>query len=277
LTTSYQNAARETKPGTVSPDFRALNSAAGRADDPSCFLLNRVRTPISHLMDLCCGRMKRWTLLRIFIPLILLSYFGSLALTICLLPGPFDWRTRSMSKLLYPMNNPQFHAIPSAGLALTGLLTIPFAGWTRRRLRIISPLPAEIGAVTFGAGAISLVLCAFIVLEPFLHELFARSAAICVGVGMLAFYSCVLTGVRLAPDESRAWLRIFVSWSLIVPPALLILVLRLLAAAHFQWSNPIYQAIENRAFWHLGFWEWIGSTAVFLFLTTAALFLPEGE
>jgi hypothetical protein len=58
-------------------------------------------------------------------------------------------------------------------------------------------------------------------------------------------------------------------------PALLVIVLRLLIAAHFQWSNPVYQAIENRSLWHLGFWEWIGSMAVLLFLLGAAVFLPE--
>jgi hypothetical protein len=42
-----------------------------------------------------------------------------------------------------------------------------------------------------------------------------------------------------------------------------------------QWSNPVYQAIENRSLWHLGFWEWIGSIGVFLFLLGAAVFLPE--
>ena len=37
-----------------------------------------------------------------------------------------------------------------------------------------------------------------------------------------------------------------------MPPALLVVVLRLLTAAHFQWSDPVYQAIENQSLWHLG-------------------------
>ena len=60
-----------------------------------------------------------------------------------------------------------------------------------------------------------------------------------------------------------------------MPPTLFVVVLRLLTAAHFQWSNPVYQEIENRSLWHLGFWEWLGSIAVFLFLLGAAVFLPE--
>jgi hypothetical protein len=86
------------------------------------------------------------------------AYFGSLTLAIWMFPAPFDWRTRSMSKLLYPRNNPQFHAIGSVGVAVAGLLTIPFAGYIGRRLRVISPVPAELGALAFGAGAISLIL-----------------------------------------------------------------------------------------------------------------------
>src|SRR5208282_3602520 len=101
-------------------------------------------TAISRLIDFCSGRLQQRTL-RIFIALILASYFGSLAFAIRMFPGPFDWRTRSMSKLLYPSNNPQFHAIGSVGVAVAGLLTIPFAGCIGRRLRVISPLPAEIG------------------------------------------------------------------------------------------------------------------------------------
>jgi len=239
-------------------------------------------TAISRLTDFCCGRLKQRTLLWIFIPLILASYFGSLTLAVWMFPGPFDWRTRSMSKLLYPRNNPRFHAIGSVGVAVTGLLTLPFAGYIGRRLRVVSPAPAEVGALSFGAGAISLIFAALIVLQPFLHEMFARGAGICLGVGMLAFYSCALRGLSVPPspenqNERRARLRIFLAWSLTVPPALLVVALRLLTAAHFQWANPVYLAIENRSWWHLGFWEWIGSTAVFLFLLGAALFLPEND
>ncbi len=234
-------------------------------------------TAISHLIDFCSGRLPQRTLRRILLPLILASYFGSLTLAIWMYPGPFDWRTRSMSKLLYPSNNPQFHLIGSVGVAIAGLLAIPFAGSIGRRLRVISPVPAAIGALAFGAGAISLILGALIVLQPFLHEMFARGAGIGLGLGMLAFYLCALRGLAVPPDQRHTRPRIFLAWSVIVPPALIVIVLRLLAAAHFQWSNPVYRAIENRSLWHLGLWEWIGSTAVFLFLLGAALFLPEND
>jgi len=41
------------------------------------------------------------------------------------------------------------------------------------------------------------------------------------------------------------------------------------------WSYQIDLVLKNALFWHLAFWEWIGSAAVFLFLLSSALFLPE--
>jgi hypothetical protein len=150
---------------------------------------------------------------------------------------------------------------------------LPFAGYIGRRLRVAAPVSARIGALTFGAGALSLILGAIIVLQP-LHEVFARSAGICLGLGILAFYLCIL---GTPSDETYAPRRLTLAWSSIVLPALLVMMLRLLAGARFQWSNPLYRALENRSLWHLGFWEWIISAAVFMSLLSAVLFLPEKE
>jgi hypothetical protein len=239
------------------------------------FLSSIAKKTGRYLVDFCSGNLARRVLLRIFLPVILAAYFGSLIFAIWSFPGLFDWRTMSMSKLLYPSKNPRFHAIGSAGLVVAGLMTIPFAGYIGRRLRDTSPVLTKIGALSFGAGAISLTLGALIVREPFLHEMFARGAGLGVGLGMLAFYLCVLRARSVPANEPFAHSWVFLAWSLIVPPALLVVVLRLLAAARFQWSNPVYLGIEKRSLWHLGFWEWIGSTAVFLFILSAALLLTE--
>jgi hypothetical protein len=228
---------------------------------------------VSHLAAFCTGRIRQHTLRRIFIPLIVAAYFGSLILAIRLFPGPFDWRTRSMSKLLYAENNPRFHAIGSVGIAIAGLLMVPFAGFIGRRLRVISARAAGTGALVFGAGAVSLIFGALIVWQPY-HEVFARSAGICLGVGLLAFYWCALRARSLPPDDRQAWLPIFHAWSPIVLPTILVVMLRLIAGAHFQWSSPIYRALQNRSLWHLGFWEWMISIAVILFLYLATVFLP---
>jgi hypothetical protein len=80
---------------------------------------------------------------------------------------------------------------------------------------------------------------------------------------LLAFYLCALKGNPVAPEDRQSRRRILLAWSLIVPPAFLVVALRLLTGAHLRWSNPIYRLLENRSLWHLGFWEWIISGAVF--------------
>ena len=234
------------------------------------------------MIDFFFGRVSRRTLL-ILIPLIFASYFGTLIFAIRALPGPFDWRYKSISKLLYIRVDPEFHSIVSLGIAVAGMLMIPFAGYVGRRIRSSSPVMATVGAVAFGAGALLLILAAIIVSQPDrgssrglnLHELLARLCGIALGIGILPFYFCaVRIRVISAADYNQ---RLFIAWSMIVPPAILIAAIRALAAFRFRWPDPIARAIESRALWHLGFWEWTGSAAIFLFMLTAALFVPQSE
>jgi hypothetical protein len=62
---------------------------------------------------------------------------------------------------------------------------------------------------------------------------------------------------------------------MIVPLAVLIAAFRGLVALRWRWPEQIFRAVKNHALWHLGIWEWIGSGAVFVFLLSSALFLPE--
>jgi len=69
------------------------------------------------------------TLLFVLIPLIFVFYFGTLITAIWLFPAAYNWRHKSISKLLYPQNNPEFHIIPSFGVAVIGLLALPSSGF----------------------------------------------------------------------------------------------------------------------------------------------------
>ena len=109
------------------------------------------------------GNLTRRTLLFVLIPLIFLSYFGTLASAIFFSPIAYDWRYSVISHLISPRNNPEFHTVPSLGIAITGLLIIPFAGYINRRLRVLSRLGANIGTVAFANGAILLALAGLIV------------------------------------------------------------------------------------------------------------------
>jgi hypothetical protein len=54
-----------------------------------------------------------------------------------------------------------------------------------------------------------------------------------------------------------------------------IALLRIAAGAHLSWSKPISQRFEDRNAMAVGILGMAGSAAVFLFLLSAALFLPE--
>jgi len=231
--------------------------------------------------------LTRRTLLFVLIPLIFVSYFGILAAAIFLSPIAYDWRYSVISHLISPRNNPEFHAVPSLGIPITGLLIIPFSGYINRRLRVVSRLGADIGTVAFANGAIWLTLAGLIVSQgrdrsssvPRLHEMCARTAAFGLGAGMVVFCLYALKGY-LAPATGKKLYqrRLLISWILLTLGPILGLAfsegLSRLMQAHPVWSYPVEQW-KTSLFWHLAFWEWIGSASVFLFLLSSALFLPE--
>lgn len=240
------------------------------------------------IRDFFCGQLKRSVLVFWLIPLIFLSFFGSLGAAAVLYPGKYDWRASVISDLLSPRHNPGFHSLASVGLALSALLTMPFAGYLHSRLRLASRLGAGIGAAAFGAGLIALILAGLIVSPHFaplaaiprLHEMLGRTSAAGLGIGMLLFCWCALKGQRALPDGRRLYQRrLLVCWVLLTLPPLFGAVasesLWLISQAHLPWSYPINQALKTTLLWHLAFWEWIGAAAVFLFLLTSALLLPE--
>jgi hypothetical protein len=221
----------------------------------------------------------------VLIPLIFLSYFGSLASAIFLSPIAYDWRYSVISHLISPRNNPKFHTVASLGIAITGLLIIPFAGYINRRLRVASRLGANIGTVAFASGAIWLILTGLIVSQshdgtsglPRLHEMCARTAAFGIGTGLVAFCLCALKGYFIHVKGKKVYQRrLLLSWILLtLGPILGVTFSELrIVRAHLLWSYHIDQ-LKNSLFWHLAFWEWIGSAAVFLFLLSSAFFLPE--
>jgi uncharacterized membrane protein YdcZ (DUF606 family) len=240
-----------------------------------------------RLLNFISGNLTRRTLLFVLIPLIFVSYFGILASAIFLSPIAYDWRYSVISHLISPRNNPEFPTVPSLGIAITGLLIIPFTGYINRRLRVVSRLGANIGTVAFASGAIWLTLAGLIVSQghdrssnvPRLHEMCARTAAFCLGAGMVVFCLCALKGY-LAPATGKKLYqrRLLIPWiQLTLGPSLGLAfsegLLRLMQA-HPVWPYPIEQW-KNSLFWHLAFWEWIGSASVFLFLLSSALFLPK--
>jgi hypothetical protein len=241
---------------------------------------------LNGLRNFFSGNLTRRTLLYVVVPLIFFSYFGTLAFAVSRLPETYDWRDTVISHLISPRNNPEFHAIPSFGMAITGLLMIPFAGYINRRLRVASRLGANLGSFLFGSGVIWLILAGLIVSQkhhevsmlPRLHEICARTAAAGIGTGLLVFCWC-LTNFTPSIEKKPFDRRLLIAWTVLTLVPILGAVfsecLYLNMRAHLLWPHQNDLLLQSTLFWHLAFWEWIGSAAVFLFLLSSALFLPE--
>jgi len=232
------------------------------------------------------GELTRKTMLFVLLPLIFISCFGILGLAVWLYPEPYDWRYTSISKLLYPRNNPQFHYVASISLAVSGVLMLPFAGYIRRRLRGAYPKAATVGAVVFFGGCLCLTLAGLVASHPAhgtprlpkLHEILARTSVISLGLGMVVFSACGTKGYfRAAPGNVLHRRGLLVSWNLLTLPVILITVTWLVIRVFMKRSGPALHTIVTSAAWNVGFWEWPGSVVVFAFLVCSVLFLPEHD
>lgn len=222
-------------------------------------------------------------MLWVVVPLIGIFYFGSLAVAVALFPRGYDWRTMSISKLLYPLVNPQYHFIPAVGVGLSGVLMLPFAGYIRRGLGVDSPV-VRAGAAFFFSGAVCLILASVITSHPAqgratvpqLHAALARVAGIGFGLGMVLFESHALRNRRRAGGE-LARRRLVLWWGWLMWPGIVVVVFVLILRLHLPVLEPLARTLKHSAAWKLGFWEWIGSTAVFGFLVVSAWLLPGGR
>src|SRR5215469_8730886 len=222
----------------------------------------------------------RKSTLAVLLGLIFLSFFGTLTVSAWMFPQNYDWRYRVISNLLSPRDNPNHYWLAASGLVLTGLLMLPFAGYFRRHLGVIAPRAANLGAATFMLGIIALICACFVVPQHThevlgvrrLHELLGRSAAGFLALGMLCCCWCAWKGRGLfAPRLFWVWasvtllplIGIFFSEALLV-----------LARLNLSWAIPIRGAMRHSVFWHLGFWEWTGAVAVFVFLCAGVFLTP---
>ena len=238
----------------------------------------------ARLLDYLAGKITRRTLLGAVLPCLFASYFGMLVLAVVLFPHRYDWRVLSISQLLYPRQNPGFYPIAASGVAVSGMLIVPFAGYLQRRFRLAAPIGATFGAVCVAGGAVGLTLAALISSHPMggesavprLHAILAKVAAIGIGVGLLMFAGCGVKGhFKLSGGRQLYPRGLLLVWSLTLLPALLVLMGWLALRTRPQWLEPIKQLLAGTAVWHVGFWEWIGSGIVWVILAGSVWLLPE--
>jgi hypothetical protein len=226
---------------------------------------------------------SREGVLRVLLPLILLSYFGTLIVAALLFPEPYDWRYRVMSNLLSPRDDPQWYRIPSIGIAVAGVLMLPLAGYLEERLRPVAPRWAAFARWMFSAAIVLLILAALVVpqhVHPVLglrrlHEALSRTSAIFFGFGMLVCCVCAWHDRRGARRLDR---RLLPAWCglTFLPIFGIVASEALLLAVHLfpVRAAPVKASLRHTVLWHLGFWEWVGSAAVFIFLALSVWWLP---
>jgi hypothetical protein len=223
--------------------------------------------------------------LAVLLVLIAVSFFGSLGMAAWMFPHNYDWRYRVISNLLSPRDNPGHYWLPACGIILAAVLMLPFAGYLRRNLEIASPRTARVTAGALIAGIVALI-CACLVVPQHMHDVFgirrlhefiARSAAGFIAIGMLTACWCAWRGFRKNLLQGR----LFCAWSLVtlLPLAGIFLSESLLVLTRLkpEWAMPIRNALRHSVFWHLGFWEWSSSAAVFVFLCAAVFLIPAAN
>ena len=223
-------------------------------------------------------------LLRVFLPIILLSYFGTLAVAALFFPQPYDWRYRVISNLLSPRDDPHWYRLPSVGIALAGVLMLPLAGYMDKRLRAIAPGWARFGKGALTTGIVLLILAALVVPQhvtpvfgmPRLHEALSRLSAIGFAFAMFAACICAWRDRRGARVLDRRLLPIWCGLTLLPIAGIIVSEMLLFSVRAFPaWGTPVKEAMRHSVLWHLGFWEWLGSAAVFVFLLISVLLLPD--
>jgi hypothetical protein len=224
---------------------------------------------------------RRRSVLVVLLCLIVISFFGVLAFSASMFPKGYDWRYRVISNLISPRDNPQHYRIAACGLILTGLLMLPFAQRLNRGLAPISTVGARIAGGAFLLGIVALIADCFVVPQHVhatlgirrFHEFLARSTAALLAIGMLSGCWCAWKGRGRALPQSLFWI-----WAAVTVAPLTGVIcseaLLLVSQSNRTLLRPIRHALRHSVFWHLGFWEWIGAVAVFVFLCAATFLMP---
>jgi hypothetical protein len=150
-----------------------------------------------------------------------------------------------------------------------------FSGNVSRRT-LVSALVPLIFVFHFG----TLILAVAVLGKLGIHEILARASALGLGIGIICFSWCAHRGSAAAVANRRLYPRtLVVSWTILTSLGLITLIgcvcSVLIPKIGVLGLLPIYQLFRHSPLWHLAFWEWVGSAAVFLFLARAALLLPS--
>jgi len=195
-------------------------------------------------------------------------FFGSLIVAAIFFPHGYDWRDTVISSLASPRDNPHAYWIACAGLAVSGLLLIPFPFFLQKRLEPFAPKLTTWAGNFFLLGAICLTLSALIVPGHYRilgigrsHEHLAQISSVGFCLSLILYFAAIL---RLPP--SLFLLRVAAGFVVILPvTALIVSRLSLFLAYEFS-SSAAYHAVKVSLWSSLALWEWVGALCIYLFL-----------
>ncbi len=206
-------------------------------------------------------------------------FFGSLAWAAACFPKAYDWRYTVISSLASPRDNPHAYWIASAGLAVTGLVLLPFPFFLQKRLGRFAPHLMAWGGRFFVLGAISLTLSALIVPGHYrllgigrTHEHLAQISSVGFCLSLILYLGTIL---RLPP--SLFLIRVMSVVAVILPVTALIVSRLSLFLAYECCSPMVYRAVKASLWSSLALWEWVGAVSIYLFLALTIYALPEGD
>jgi hypothetical protein len=195
-------------------------------------------------------------------------FFGSLILAATFFPHGYDWRYNVISSLASPRDNPHAYGIACVGLALSGLLLIPFVFFLQERLETFAPKLTAWAGKLFLLGAICLTLSALIVPGHYRilgigrsHEHLAQISSVAFCLSLLLYLGAIF---RLPP--SLFLLRGLAGFVVILPVTALTVSRLVLFLAYEFSSSTVYHAVKVSLWSSLALWEWIGAFCIYLFL-----------
>jgi hypothetical protein len=229
------------------------------------------------------GNVSKGTLLMGLLPLSFITLFTTLFFAAQQFPEEYDWRRRVISHLISPRHNPDGYLLPSIGLALAALLSLPVAGYAEHRLHGAAPKLSRWAGLGLGIGIFLMVTVPL----PFnvewmpayvhwVHEALARTAAVAIVVGMM---SCCLCGLK---DRFRGRQTLdgamVATWATLTAfpfvCGILAGILKICRKAGMEWAMELRLQLKPTMVWQLAFWEWVGVVAFILFMLISVLLLP---
>jgi hypothetical membrane protein len=203
-------------------------------------------------------------------------FFGSLILAATFFPHGYDWRYTVISSLASPRDNPHAYGIACAGLAVSGLLVIPFAFFLQKRLGPFAPKLTCWAGKLLLLGAICLTLSALIVPGHYrilgigrAHEHLAQTSSVAFCLSLLLYF-----GAILHLPSSFALLRFLASIVVILPVTALTVSRLSVVLAYAFCSSTVFHTVKVSLWSSLALWEWIGAFCIYLFLGLMTLAWP---